>query len=113
MRMVENITYEQHLATYANKNIHNGGPYPRIRTAQDQHATNDTDRKPVFDLIRKLHELKGCEAELKAPYHFLDDIGAILEIFEKQYSEKEKRMVEEIGRRKWAATRIAPDRRPS
>ena len=87
-KVVEDGVYHQHLATFIGKNIHNDGDsHPKIRTLCDQHAIAGTDRKPVFRVIKQLHTLRGCQAELSAPYPFLQDVGAILQIFEEQFSE--------------------------
>ena len=88
MKTIEDVVYRQYLATFKGKNIHEADAlFPKIRTARDKHAIEGTDRKAVFALIKKLHELRGCTAKLEAPYCFLQDVAAILNIFEVQYSE--------------------------
>ena len=88
MKTIEDSVYRQYLTTFKGKHIHIADAmYPNIRTARDQHAIEGTDRKPVFALIKNLHQLRGCTAELEAPYSFLQDIAEILNIFEVQYSE--------------------------
>ena len=88
MKTIEDDVYKKYLSQFIGKNIHNDGDsYPKIRTARDQHAIEGTDRKPVFTFIKQLHTLRGCQAELSAPYTFLQDVVEILNIFEVQFSE--------------------------
>jgi hypothetical protein len=64
---IEDMIYQSTL--YIDTNIMES-EYPRIRTAMDQHATRQTDRKAAIQSVRAIHGLLGCQGDFSQPYAF-------------------------------------------